>query len=88
MPTSIVETIREKIDVGLLPQGEPLKLWAGTGSGKRCVVCDTPILQSQTEYELVYDDERASILLHIGCHGAWKTERDRHRNKRLASLAV
>src|SRR5262249_31104811 len=57
----------------------PLKLWAGAGSGKPCFACETPILQSQTEYELLYYDKRDPLLLHIECHGVWKTERFRRR---------
>ena len=75
--------IREKIDLGLLPEEEPLKLWAGIGSGSRCTACELPILSSQTEYELLYCDERAPILLHIGCHRIWESQRCRHRYERL-----
>jgi len=79
LQNSFVEMIREKIAVGLLPQEDPLKLWAGAGSGKPCFACETPILQSQTEYELLYYDKRDPLLLHIECHGVWKTERFRRR---------
>jgi len=78
--------IREKSDVGLLPQEDPLKLWAGAGSGKPCFACETPILKSQTEYELLYYTARDPLLLHIECHGAWETERRRHRSERLLPM--
>ena len=78
----MVEVIREKVDAGLLPQGNPLKLWAGVGSGNPCSACDTPILQSQTEYELLYWDDRAPVRFHIGCHGIWQTARHRIRYER------
>ena len=77
MPKTVTEMAREKLRAGMLPRGEPLKLWAGIGSGKPCAVCEQPILPSHTEYEPQYYDDRPTIFLHVGCHGVWEVERQR-----------
>ena len=76
MSKSLAEIVREKINAGALPLTDPVKLWAGIGSGKLCAVCELTILPSQTEYEPEYQD-RAPIRLHVGCHGLWEAERRR-----------
>lgn len=83
MSKTLVEIVREKLHAGALPREDPLKLWAGVGSGKPCAVCDQPIRPSQTEYEpQYYDDARATIFLHVGCYGLWEVERRRRRAPR------
>jgi hypothetical protein len=67
--------VREKIDGGALPLGDPVKLWAGFGSGRLCAACEQPILPLETEYEPHYADERVPIYFHVDCHGAWEVER-------------
>ena len=75
--TSAAEMIRIKLDNGMLPKDAPPKLWAGTGSGKACSACEELIAPAQHEYELQYDDARASIRFHLRCHGLWEAERRR-----------
>jgi hypothetical protein len=85
MAQMLSEIVREKLDVGMLPSDEPLKLWAGRGSGKRCAACAQPILPSQTEYEPQYYDQRPSIFFHVGCHALWETQRRRGRDAKTRS---
>jgi len=77
MSKSLAEIVRDKVDSGVLPLDAPVKLWAGLGSGQRCSVCEQPILAAQAEYEPQYDDGRAVIRFHAGCHGLWEAERRR-----------
>jgi hypothetical protein len=74
---SLAAMVREKLDTGLLPHDQPRKLWAGDGTGKTCTACERPILSSQREYEVQYDDDRPDIRFHAACHGAWEAERRR-----------
>lgn len=78
MSKSLADMVREKIGARLLPVADPVKLWAGLGSGRRCTACEQPILPAQTEYEPEYSDRHEPIRLHVGCHGLWEAER-RHR---------
>ena len=75
MAKTLAEVVQDKLDAGTLPRDEPIKLWAGSGSGNTCAACEHPILPSQTEYEVEYYDERPAILLHVGCHTTWVEER-------------
>ena len=63
-PATIADMIRKKLGAGTLPLNSPMKLWAGQGSGQMCVACEQPIHNSQTEYELEYDDDRAVPRFH------------------------
>ena len=82
MPKSLADIVRDKIDAGVLPLDEPVKLWAGLGSGRACTACELLILQAQAEYEPQYDDGRAAVLFHAGCHGLWEAERRRRGHLR------
>jgi hypothetical protein len=74
MSKSLAEIVREKLNAGILPLDDPVRTWAGFGSGKQCSVCEQPIQPSQTEYELRYDT-RAPLRFHVVCHGRWDGER-------------
>jgi hypothetical protein len=69
---SLADTIRAKLDGGLLPAAFADKVWAGFGSGLRCDGCEAPILPRHVEYEIVAEGLR--VRLHIGCHGLWDAE--------------
>jgi hypothetical protein len=77
VPKSLSAIIREKIDGGVLPVDVPVKLWIGSGSGKRCIVCGKRISTNQTEYEPQYGDHRIVIRLDDRCHRLWQAERRR-----------
>jgi len=72
-----VDLVRDKLDSGLLPHDGATTLWAGIGSGRTCSLCEAPILITEMEYELEYDDGRRVILFHVSCHGLWEAERRR-----------
>jgi len=84
VPNTLAEAVRQKIHDGSLPVDDPLKVWAGIGSGNPCASCEEPILRVQTEYEVMYYDERPSIRLHVACYGLWEAERHRRRSKGLS----
>ena len=68
--------VRTKIDAGVLPADLPVKLWAGHGGGELCAVCEEPIVEAQTEYEVQYV-QGPPIKFHIHCHQLWDSERRR-----------
>jgi hypothetical protein len=71
----MADVVRDKLDAGTLPLNDPVKLWAGQGSGRLCALCEQPILKSQAEYEPQYDDGLPAVRFHRGCHGLWEAER-------------
>ena len=76
MAKSLADLVREKVDAGVLPLEAPAaKVWICLGSGRLCAVCGQSILF--TEYEPLYNDHRAAIRFHAGCHGLWEAERSR-----------
>jgi hypothetical protein len=50
------DCICTKISSGLLPSQPPRKSWAGFGSGQLCDVCDQPILASEIEHEVDFEN--------------------------------
>ena len=76
MLKSLAEIVREKIDSGILPRDQPVKLLAHEGHGEPCTACEQPIFASQIEREPQYEG-RGPIRLHVGCHGVWEEERRR-----------
>ena len=83
MPTSLADALREKVDAGMLPLLDPIRLWVGCGRGYPCAVCEEAVRKSQTEYEPQYDDGLPPILMHAGCRGVWEAERQRRSGARL-----
>jgi hypothetical protein len=75
MPT-LADTIRSKLDAGVLPREDHIKLWAGFGSGWPCVGCGRTILPAQVEHELEFADGRM-MKMHIACAGLYEAERRR-----------
>jgi hypothetical protein len=65
--------IPAKLARGLLPNGKPLKMWAGIGSGHPCDGCGRSITATDLEYELDFADGRR-IRLHRECSAIWHTE--------------
>jgi hypothetical protein len=77
MPTSLADKVRRKLEAGTLPLDTPKTLWKGIGSGKPCSVCEEVILPADVEFEPQYNDGRAVVRFHVGCHGLWEVERRR-----------
>ncbi|MBV8741024.1 MAG: hypothetical protein JOZ12_04520 [Sinobacteraceae bacterium] len=66
---------RRRVADGRLPRTAPLYMWAGTGSGARCALCDRSIDAGQVEYELEFNSAPASVYrFHRLCHDAWHLE--------------
>jgi len=72
----LADKIREKLMTGALPRAEPIKTWAGYGSGRDCAACGAPILPAQVEHEIEMPD-LVKWQLHWGCHGLWLAARIR-----------
>ena len=72
---------RERIAQRTLPCEVPNKMWAGTGSGKPCSLCDLAIQADQVEYEIELPDAdhgTTSWRFHIVCQSIWQLECARH----------
>lgn len=61
---------RELIGSGTLPREVKRALWAGSGSGSACALCQLPVLPEQVEYE-VQDRSERSFGFHVRCHALW-----------------
>jgi len=67
--------IIEKLSQGALPVADPLKLWIGYGTGRRCDGCDEVISASVQEQEVEMPKERF-LRFHVQCHMLWRTLKD------------
>jgi hypothetical protein len=69
--TDTVQDARE-----MLPYQEPLRTWAGRGSGALCNLCGHAILAQDIEYELELppEDSGRSLRLHFNCYRTWEAQ--------------
>jgi hypothetical protein len=77
---AIRQKARERIQSGRLPRTESIRAWAGPGIGQPCVVCDEPITDRETEFELQFPEGRTGLRgyrFHRFCQAAWEMERHR-----------
>jgi hypothetical protein len=61
----------------VLPYEEPLRTWAGRGTGVRCNLCGVPIRAQDIEYEvelLKPDGVSRGLHFHFNCYRAWETQ--------------
>ena len=60
-----------------LQRRPPIELWGGPGSGRRCTICERPILAEDLEFELEVPDVPRSVrpVLHVRCLAAWDVAR-------------
>lgn len=74
--------VQTLIDDGTLPRRPPIELWGGPGSGRRCTICERPILAEDLEFELeVHDGPRCRHpVLHVRCFEAWDVARPGDRS--------
>ena len=73
---------QELLSTGALPRKGPTRIFGGFGSCFTCALCGAPILQSEVEYELLFesaDDENLAYRFHLRCHQIWDYERHRAR---------
>jgi hypothetical protein len=68
---------RDRIECGLLPRTKAARTWGGRGSGLACSLCDAPILDSEPEMELEYEEASPNAVLrfHLQCQSIWEVER-------------
>ena len=62
---------RERIDNGSLPRTVPGSVWAGSGTGATCSLCEFAIEPSQVGYEFTGDDA-VTYHFHMRCHAIWQ----------------
>jgi hypothetical protein len=65
---------RRRVDRGMLPCRPQDRMWAGSGAGLPCSLCDRPISPEQIEYELQFaaNPSRLTYRFHRICHEAWE----------------
>ena len=63
-------------DRQLLPYEEPVRTWAGRGTGALCNVCGLPIKVHDIEYEaeLVTTGRVRNLHFHFNCYRLWETQ--------------
>jgi len=67
--------VRRRIAAGRLPCEPQAYLWAGTGDGQLCSLCDRVIDSQQIEYELQFSTHAETVYrFHRICHQAWELE--------------
>ena len=70
-------SVRQRLAQGdLLPA--PRRVWAGRGTGQRCVVCAKEILASDVENEISVRSNGLEVTLwaHLPCLRVWREESD------------
>ena len=63
----------EKVDSSLVRQREPLRTWAGHGTGVTCNGCGEPIKAHEIEYEVEMPagSDAPSLNFHLLCYRNW-----------------
>jgi hypothetical protein len=77
---TLLEQVREAIEVGRLPCQPPARSWGGRGTGAACAICGEQIGPNQLEYELEFaragsTQGQAGIHVHLQCWSTWELER-------------
>jgi hypothetical protein len=69
----------ENVDVSLMPQREPLRTWAGHGTGVVCNGCGATIKAHEIEYEveLPPGSDVPALNFHLACYRTWTGRRSR-----------
>ena len=65
------EQVRKRLQTGNLPV-PTAAVWAGTGTGKLCVICRAFIFVTDVEYEVASNGEGLSA--HLPCFFLWREE--------------
>jgi hypothetical protein len=60
----------------MLPYQEPLRTWAGHGTGALCNLCGLPIRAHDIEYELELPPggTRRELRFHFNCYRVWESQ--------------
>ena len=69
----------ENVDVSLVRQREPLRTWAGHGTGVICNGCGEPIQAHEIEYEVEMPpgSDVPALNFHLACYRTWTGRRSR-----------
>jgi hypothetical protein len=59
------------------PYRQPVRIWAGSGTGATCSLCGCPIQAHEIEYEVVLPSTERILRFHFRCHRRWEVQ-DRH----------
>jgi hypothetical protein len=75
--TVVRQQIREAIEARKLPSHAPTRLWAGSGTGAPCALCDRPVGRNEVEYELEFFSDEGRLAarnprVHVKCFLAWR----------------
>ena len=52
---------------------QPVRIWAGSGTGATCSLCGSPIQAHEIEYEIVLPSTERVLRFHFLCHRRWET---------------
>jgi hypothetical protein len=72
--TNLADRIRDKLNVGLLPQVAGQRVSRGYGRGEPCSACGVAILPAQAQFELDAYVGSTTYRFHLGCYGLWQAE--------------
>jgi hypothetical protein len=63
----------EKVDLPRMQQREPLRTWAGHGTGAICNACGAPIQAHEIEYEVEMPagSSAPTLNFHLMCYRNW-----------------
>jgi hypothetical protein len=73
MDRMTASTDSEQGDKQALPYKEPMRTWAGRGTGALCSLCGLPIMAHDIEYEIEQADSPA-LQFHVQCYRVWEGE--------------
>lgn len=76
--TTLRGLVRTKLAEGVLPRADPVRTWAGPGTGYVCIVCGALIPRDDMEYELQFDEDTETLRFHRLCQTIWDRERKRN----------
>jgi hypothetical protein len=58
------------------PDRQPVRIWAGSGTGATCSFCGSPIQANEIEYEIVLPSTERILRFHFRCHRRWERRAD------------
>jgi len=66
-------SVNDAANLSLMPYREPLRTWAGHGTGALCNGCGAVIRANEIEYEIELppDSPRHSLHFHFVCYKNW-----------------
>jgi hypothetical protein len=76
--TAVAGTIQEQGERRGVPYQEPVRTWAGRGTGVPCNLCGTPIKAQDIEYEVELlspaSGDLRGLHFHFNCYRAWEAQ--------------